>query len=86
MNTHSFLAGEQLRIVDYLKQQYSIHATIVKDRTKLKIGIGKNDRDRFLKVVRPFIIPSMIYKVVDPRNDLLIANEQSGRVGIPLFR
>lgn len=70
ISTHGFRKEEQMRIIAYLKNRYTIATTLVKDRTKFKIGIGRNDRDRFANVVRPFIIPSMIYKIVNPRNDL----------------
>lgn len=72
LSTHSFSFEEQMRIIDYLKRRYSITATLVKDRTKFKIGIGRKCRERFVNIIRPFIIPSMSYKIVDPRNDLIV--------------
>jgi len=70
LSTHSFSFEEQVRIVDYLHYRYTIPAVIVKDRTKFKIAIGKYGRDRFMEIIRPFIIPSMNYKIACPRNDL----------------
>ena len=70
MNTHGFSYEEQVCIVNFFKNRYAITATLVKDRTKFKIAIGKNDRATFLNIVQPFIIPSMIYKIENPRNDL----------------
>ncbi len=81
LNTHCFSYEEQVRITDYFIHYYNIRATVVKDRTKFKIGIGKNDRDRFLSIVRPFIIPSMIYKIDNPRNDLVAMSGRSEKVG-----
>ncbi len=81
LNTHGFSYEEQLRIVDYLEHRHSITAHIVKDRTKFKIGIGAHDRDRFIKIVQPFIIPSMIYKMNSPRNDLIVQGDQSEKTG-----
>lgn len=82
LNTHGFSREEQMRIISYLKCQYAITATLVKDRTKFKIGIGRNDHDRFVEIVRPFIIPSMIYKIANPRNDLLQSRlERSEKIG-----
>ena len=81
LNTHGFSREEQVRIADYLNSRFTIHATLVKDRTKLKIGIGRNDRDRFLDIVRPFIIPSMTYKIDNPRNDSAKTNGRSGEIG-----
>ena len=69
LNTHSFLAKEQLCIINLLEKNYHVTATIIKDRTKLKLRIGKSDYQKFAAIVRPFIIPSMTYKIVNPRND-----------------
>ncbi|MFA5877733.1 MAG: LAGLIDADG endonuclease [Candidatus Paceibacterota bacterium] len=81
LSTHSFSLEEQMRIIGYLKRQYVITATLVKDRMKFKIGIGRNDYDRFVDIVRPFIIPSMIYKIADPRNDLVALGDRSEKIG-----
>lgn len=86
LNTHSFSFEEQERIAGYLDNHYGIAATIVKDRTKFKIGVGKNDRTHFANIVRPFMIPSMIYKIDNPRNDLTVMNGWSERMGSSSFR
>ena len=85
LNTHGFSSEEQMRIINHLKYRYFIHATLVKDRTKFKIGIGRNDRDKFAEIVRPFIIPSMSYKIDNPRNDLIAKSDQSIAMGSSLF-
>ena len=77
LNTHGFERKDQERIVNFLGDTFQINATIVKDRTKLKIRIGKYDFQRFINIVEPYIIPSMIYKIANPRNDLLVKNRQS---------
>ncbi len=71
LNTHGFSKEEQTRIVNFFSYTYRIIPTIVKDRTKYKLRIGRNDFEKFIDIVRPFIIPSMIYKIVNPRNDLV---------------
>lgn len=83
LNTHSFDLKDQVRIAHFLKKSFGINATIVKDRTKLKISIGKHDFQKFSTIVEPYIIPSMIYKIANPRNDLLVTNRQSENV--PIF-
>lgn len=70
LNTHCFSKEEQGCIVKLLKNRFSISATIVKDRMKLKIGIGRKEYKKFVHIIEPFIIPSMTYKIVNPRNDL----------------
>jgi recombination protein RecA len=70
INTHGFSKEDQARIVNYLQDSFSIKATIVRDRTKWKIAIGRHDYQKFLSIIEPYIIPSMTYKIADPRNDL----------------
>lgn len=82
LNTHSLERIDQERIVNYLRDTFQINATIVKDRTKLKIRIGRNDFQNFSAIIEPYIIPSMTYKIANPRNDLLVSNKQSENVNI----
>ena len=70
LNTHSFSELEQRMIQEMLQNKFEIIATIVKDRSKLKIAIGSYQYEKFLDIVRPYVIPSMNYKVASPRNDL----------------
>jgi len=70
LSTHCFSKEEQERIVKLLRDRFDVSATIVKDRTKLKIHIGRSEYEKFIGIVKPFIIPSMNYKIVNPRNDL----------------
>ena len=81
MNTHGFSYGEQVLIADFFRDRYGISPTVVKDRTMFKLAIGSNDYAKFIDIVRPFIIPSMIYKVVHPRNDLAALSGQSEAIG-----
>ena len=66
ISTHCFALADQKRIVAFLREKYDIAATIVKDRKQFKIGIGKHEAKNFIEVVKPFIIPSMEYKIVIP--------------------
>src|SRR4030042_1642541 len=69
LSTHCFSFSEQGRIKNFLKDKYSITATIVKDRTKYKIAVGRKEYPKLNNVIEPFIIPSMNYKICNPRND-----------------
>lgn len=88
MNTHGFSKEEQVRIVDFFKNRYHITATVIKDRAKFKLAIGRNDYAKFADIVRPFIIPSMTYKIVNPRNDLAPSSSKgrSEKIGSLSFR
>jgi len=72
LNTHCFSSEEQRCIVKLLKDRFFVETTIVKDRSKLKIRIGRSDYEKFTGIVQPFIISSMTYKIVNPRNDLAL--------------
>lgn len=71
LSTHCFLMEEQKRIVQFFQQNYNIRTTIVKDRTKYKIAIGRYEYQRFTNIIKPFLIPSMVYKIDNPRNDFI---------------
>ena len=71
ISTHCFETRDQLRVIDFLKKQYNILATVVKDRNKFKISIGSHEYQKLVNVIEPFIIPSMKYKICNPRNDLV---------------
>lgn len=71
ISTHNFSVEEQRRITEFLKKRYNIIATIIKDRSKFKIRIGRREHGKFNEIIEPFIIPSMIYKICNPRNDLI---------------
>lgn len=66
LNTHGFSREEQARIIMFLRERYGIAATSVKDRTKLKISIGRYEYQKLNAVIEPLIIPSMRYKIAVP--------------------
>lgn len=70
LNTHSFSVSEQERLQYLLLEKFGVITTLVKDRSKYKIAIGSREYDKFIDIVRPFVIPSMSYKISSPRNDL----------------
>jgi len=70
ISTHCFSMDDQIRILAGLKEKFNIRATVTKDRTKFKIRIGKYEHVKFNSVIQPYIIPSMTYKICNPRNDL----------------
>lgn len=71
ISTHCFSMKNQLQVLDILKQKFGVIATIQKDRSKLKIRIGRHEYQKFNQVIESHIIPSMAYKICNPRNDLI---------------
>lgn len=86
LSTHGYEYEEQLRIVEFFARTYDITATLIKDRTKWKIRIGRHDYRKFFSIVQPHIFPSMAYKIVYPRNDLAPQKSRSGEIGSVSFR
>ena len=82
INTHCFSRESQERIIEFLKNAYGITATIVKDRTKWKIAVGRHSYQKLFDIIKPFIAPSMIYKVCSPRNDFAFKSKME--VNLPL--
>ena len=77
LSTHSFSRDDQEKIRKCLKEKFGVESTIVKDRHQWKIGINKFEN--FISIIKPYVIPSMNYKVVYPRNDLSTLSGQSER-------
>jgi hypothetical protein len=77
LNTHCFSREEQALIQYLVLEKFAIHTTVVKDRSKYKIAVGSYEYDKFLNIVRPYIIQSMNYKISSPRNDLLQNQQQA---------
>ena len=71
ISTHCFSKEEQERILGFLKEKYDINATMVKDRSKYKIALGRKEYQKLNAIIEPYIIPSMIYKIANPRNDFV---------------
>ena len=71
LSTHSFRESEEHMIRAFLKERYDVSATIIKDCSKQKIYIGRSDYEKFKTIIQPYVIPSMIYKIDSPRNDLI---------------
>ena len=84
ISTHCFKMSDQLRVVNLLKNKFSIAANVVKDRTKYKIYIGSESRTAFVDLIKPFIIPSMTYKIVNPRNDLVSTHVEPELIDVKL--
>ena len=71
INAHCFSYEDQVRIAYFFKCRFTLRPTVVKDRTRYRLAIGRKDYAKFMDLVRPFIIPSMTYKIASPRNDLI---------------
>lgn len=76
LNTHCFSVENQNQIIQFFKEKYGIIGKLVKDRSKYKIAIGRNEYQKLNKIIESHIIPSMLYKICNPRNDLFRSSGQ----------
>ena len=71
LNTHSFTIEEQKLLQGLLSNKFNIATTLVRDRSKFKIAVGRYEYHKFMDIVRAHVIESMNYKIFSPRNDLI---------------
>lgn len=60
--THCFRARELQRLMNALKQ-LGIRCTKIRDRSHFKLRVISQDTRTFLDTVRPYIVPSLLYKI-----------------------
>ena len=78
ISTHCFSKEEQERAIIFFKQKYNINAKLVRDRSKLKLAFGRKEYQKLNDIIEPYVIPSMIYKIVNPRNDFVPLKPRTG--------
>jgi recombination protein RecA len=71
ISTHCFSKEEQGYIISLFKEKFNINVTMVKDRSKFKLAFGRNEYQKLNNIIEPYIVPLMIYKIVNPRNDFV---------------
>lgn len=71
LNSQQFSFKDQRRLL-HLLRLIGIRARINKDKKYFRIRIYKESIPRFISLIKPFIIPSMRYKIagLEPRRDL----------------
>jgi len=69
LNTHCFSVSDQKRLLKILKNKFGIMGKLHRDRTQWKISLNAENAAKFTKLIEPFVIPSMRYKIDSPRID-----------------
>ena len=64
LNTQHFAKEKQQRLIDILLQQYRIEATLNRDKKYWRIRIKKTSVPYFMKIISPYILSSMQYKLL----------------------
>jgi len=65
-NTQSFSLKEQEILKRLLKEKYQLQANLNKDRNSYRLRVNKESKAKLIKLISPFIIPSMKYKILSP--------------------
>jgi LAGLIDADG DNA endonuclease family len=63
INTQCFSQAENLVLVEFLQAKFGIAATLNKDKDRYRVRIGEGGIERFVGLVRRYVIPSMLYKL-----------------------
>ena len=66
LNTQSFPFGDQQTLLEALKINFDIDATIQKDRSNYMLYIRSKSAERFVNLIRPYIHPCFDYKMKAP--------------------
>ena len=67
ISTHNFSYSDQLKLQKILKAEFGIKCNIQKAKDKFWLWIKSESIPRLVKLIRPYFIPSLLYKL--PRND-----------------
>lgn len=54
-------------IIDFFKEKYDISFTQVRDRQSYRLRCGTKESRKFIDLVSPYILPSMLYKIQKAR-------------------
>ena len=65
-NTQSFSLKEQKILRKILREKYQLQVNLNKDRNSYRLRVNKVSKMRLIKLISPFIIPSMKYKILSP--------------------
>jgi len=64
LNTQQFTKEEQQGLIDMLLHQYAIEAAVNRDKKYWRIRIKKASVPNFMKIISPYILSSMQYKLL----------------------
>ena len=63
LNTQSFTKTDVKTLQSILENKFGIASSTRKDETGEQIYLGGNSGEKFIKIIEPFILPSMRYKI-----------------------
>jgi recombination protein RecA len=80
ISTYSFTIAEIKTLQKYFKELFDIKMNYYRDRDKgYRMYSNQEETLKLIKIISPYIIPSMMYKIISqPRNDWIPALPKSG--------
>ncbi len=63
LNSQQFSVEQQNRLIKFLKNNFGIESTLNKDKEYFRIRIRVKSIGTFINLVKPFVIPSLKYKL-----------------------
>jgi len=63
LNTQGFDYLSQKRLIETLKKEYGIESSLNRDKIYYRIRIRTGSADRFRRIINPYIVPTMRYKL-----------------------
>lgn len=64
LNTQNFSLTENIRLQNTLQRKFNLKFGINKDRNKQRLRLSRDSFQKLQNIVKPYIIPSMKYKIV----------------------
>ena len=64
INTQCFSQEEQVFLQNVLRAKLGIESSLNRDKNQFRLRIKKNSMERLRKLTVPYIIPSMLYKLI----------------------
>ncbi len=65
-NIQCFSRKEQEMLKYLLEEKYQLQSALNKDRNRYRLRINKASKVKLIELIRPFIIPSMRFKILSP--------------------
>lgn len=65
LNTQGFKESDQRILIKALKRNFNLDFNIQKDRTYYRLGLRKTSNTDFYELVKPYILSSFEYKLID---------------------
>ncbi|MBI5122857.1 hypothetical protein HZA75_03280 [Candidatus Roizmanbacteria bacterium] len=62
--THCY-SNKEIKLLLEMLNKFNIYGSKIKDRKHFKIRVFSRDTKKFIRLVKPYIIPSLLYKIED---------------------